>query len=119
MGHVAVSNLAYAHPGGDTLFFDVSFRLPAGRHAGLIGTNGVGKTTLLRIAAGELEPQDGDVAIGGRGLYMPQDVGLGGGTVRQLLVSVAPLRVREAGMAMLRAERELAEGDLDAGVRLG
>src|SRR5919107_302022 len=66
MGHVAVSNLAYAHPGGDTLFFDVSFRLPAGRHAGLIGTNGVGKSTLMRIAAGELQALEGDIALGGR-----------------------------------------------------
>src|SRR5690242_8438375 len=79
MGHVAVSNLAYAHPGGDTLFFDVSFRLAAGKHAGLIGTNGVGKSTLMRIAAGELEALEGDVALGGRALYMPQDVGVGDG----------------------------------------
>src|SRR4051794_41417207 len=105
MGHVAVSNLAYAHPGGDTLFYDVSFRLPAGRHAGLIGTNGVGKTTLLRIAAGELEPQDGDVAIGGRGLYMPPDVGPGGGTGRQPLLSGAPPRGPAARKGVARAQR--------------
>ena len=54
MSHVAVSNLAYAHPGGDLLFDRVSFRVTPGRHAGLIGTNGVGKSTLLRILAGEL-----------------------------------------------------------------
>src|SRR4051812_4549213 len=119
MAHVAVSNLSYAHPGGDTLFFDVSFRLPAGRHAGLIGTNGVGKSTLLRIVAGELRPDEGDVALGGRALYMAQDVGQGGGTVRELLLSVAPARVRDAGRRMLTAERELADGDHDAGVRLG
>src|SRR4051794_15701532 len=92
MGHVAISNLAYAHPGGDTLFYDVSFRLAAGKHAGLIGTNGVGKSTLMRIAAGELEEADGDVALGGRALYMAQDVGAGEGTVRELLLSVAPHR---------------------------
>jgi ATPase subunit of ABC transporter with duplicated ATPase domains len=46
---LAVSNLAYAHPGGDLLFDGVSFRLVPGRHAGLIGTNGVGKSTLMRI----------------------------------------------------------------------
>src|SRR4051794_8877220 len=119
MGHVAVSNLAYAHPGGDTLFYDVSFRLPAGKHAGLIGTNGVGKSTLMRIAAGELEAQEGDVGLGGLALYMPQDVGTGEGTVRELLLSVAPFRVRDAGLAMLTAERELEAGDADAGVRLG
>src|SRR3954447_27082704 len=120
MGHIAVSGLAYAPPGGDVLFHDVSFRLPAGRHAGLIGTNGVGKTTLMRIAAGEFEPLDGDVNIGGTGAaYMAQDVGTRGGTVRELLLAVAPKRVREAGQAMLDAERELAAGDMEAGVRLG
>jgi ATPase subunit of ABC transporter with duplicated ATPase domains len=119
MGHVHVNDLAYAHPGGDTLFFDVSFRLPAGRHAGLIGVNGIGKSTLLRIAAGELEADAGDVALGGRALYMPQDVGTGAGTVRELLLGAAPARVRDAGRAMLAAERGVAAGDADAGVRLG
>jgi ATPase subunit of ABC transporter with duplicated ATPase domains len=113
VSHIAVSNLAYAHPGGDVLFSGVSFRVDGGRHAGLIGANGVGKTTLLRILAGELEPFEGDVAYGGRALYMAQDVGLGGGTVRELLLSVAPARVRDAGRALLAAERS---GD---GVALG
>jgi ATPase subunit of ABC transporter with duplicated ATPase domains len=119
VSHVAVSDLAYAHPGGDLLFDGVSFRVAPGRHAGLIGTNGVGKTTLLRILAGELGPTDGHVAHGGRAGYMPQDVGAGAGTVREVLLSVAPERVREVGTAMLSAERELAGGDDDAGVRLG
>ena len=119
MSHVAVSNLAYAHPGGDLLFDGVSFRLSPGRHAGLIGANGVGKSTLLRILAGELQAADGEVAHGGRAAYMAQDVGAGGGTVRELLLSVASERMRATGLAMLRAERELAAGDDAAGVRLG
>jgi ATPase subunit of ABC transporter with duplicated ATPase domains len=117
--NVAVANLAYAHPGGDLLFECVSFRVAPGRHAGLIGTNGVGKTTLLRILAGELQAAEGHVAHGGRAAYMPQDVGMSDGMVRELLLSVAPERVREVGTAMLRAERELAAGDDDAGARLG
>ncbi|HLI58088.1 MAG TPA: ATP-binding cassette domain-containing protein [Solirubrobacteraceae bacterium] len=60
MSHIAVSGLAYAHPGGDLLFSDVSFRVAPGRHAGLVGTNGVGKSTLLRILAGELEGLEGE-----------------------------------------------------------
>ena len=84
MSHVAVSNLAYAHPGGDLLFDQVSFRLAPGRHAGLIGTNGVGKSTLLRIIAGELPATEGTVAHGDRAAYMAQDVGKGDGTVRPL-----------------------------------
>ena len=91
MSHIAVSGLAYAHPGGELLFSDVSFRLSPGRHAGLIGANGVGKSTLLRILAGELNADDGDAATGGLVGYMPQDVGLGDGdrTVRELLLSLA------------------------------
>ena len=76
MSHIAVSGLAYAHPGGELLFSDVSFRLSPGRHAGLIGANGVGKSTLLRILAGELSADEGDAATGGLVGYMPQDVGL-------------------------------------------
>jgi ATPase subunit of ABC transporter with duplicated ATPase domains len=119
MAHLHVSDLSYAHPGGDTLFYDVSFRLPAGRHAGLVGVNGVGKSTLLRIAAGELGADTGDIALGAPALYMPQDVGTGKGTVRELLLGVAPARVRDAGLAVFAAERELAAGDEAAGVRLG
>ena len=74
MSHIAVSGLAYAHPGGELLFSDVSFRLSPGRHAGLIGANGVGKSTLLRILAGELSADEGDAATGGVVGYMPQNV---------------------------------------------
>ena len=52
MSHVAVTGLAYAHPGGDRLFSDVSFRIAPGQHVGLVGANGVGKSTLLKILAG-------------------------------------------------------------------
>jgi ATPase subunit of ABC transporter with duplicated ATPase domains len=116
---VVVSDLAYAHPGGDVLFEGVSFKLPPGRHAALVGANGAGKSTLMRILAGVLEPLEGSASVGGRALYMPQDVGTGAGTVRELLLAVAPARVGDAGRAVLAAERELAAGDAGAGVRLG
>jgi ATPase subunit of ABC transporter with duplicated ATPase domains len=121
MSHVAVSGLAYAHPGGDLLFSDVSFRVSPGQHAGFVGTNGVGKSTLLKILAGELSPDEGDAAVGGRLGYMAQDVGVGDGdaTVRELLLSLAPPGVRGAGETLLAAERELAAGDPDAGMKLG
>jgi ATPase subunit of ABC transporter with duplicated ATPase domains len=121
MSHIAVSGLAYAHPGGELLFSDVSFRIAPGAHVGLIGANGVGKSTLLRIIAGELEPDDGDAATGGRIGYMAQDVGIGDDerSVRELLLSLAPRAVRAAGEQVLRCEAELAAGDESAGVRLG
>ena len=84
MAHLAVSNLAYAHPGGDLLFTDVSFTAAPGRHIGVVGANGVGKSTMFRVIAGELEAEDGAVSSDGGIAYMPQDGGVrdGGATVR-------------------------------------
>jgi ATPase subunit of ABC transporter with duplicated ATPase domains len=121
VSHVAVSGLAYAHPGGELLFSEVSFRVAPGVHVGLVGANGVGKSTLLRVLAGELEPDDGEAIAGGRVSYMPQDVGVGDDerTVHELLLSLAPRAVRAAGERVLRCEAELARGDDSAGIRLG
>jgi ATPase subunit of ABC transporter with duplicated ATPase domains len=121
VGYVSVASLAYAHPGGELLFADVSFRVSAGQHVGLVGFNGVGKTTLLRILAGELSPDDGEVSVGGRVGYMPQDVGIADDrrTVRELLLSLAPRALRRAGELVLSCEAELAAGDDAAGMKLG
>ena len=121
MGHVVVSHLAYSHPGGDRLFSDVSFRLSPGDHVGLVGANGVGKSTLLRILAGELSPEEGEASLGGVIGYMAQDVGAvdDARTVRRLLLSLAPLALRRAGEAVLEGEAQLAAGDDAAGMRLG
>jgi ATPase subunit of ABC transporter with duplicated ATPase domains len=120
VSHVAVSGLAYAHPGGDLLFEGVSFRLSPGDKAGLVGVNGVGKTTLLRILAGELRAQEGEAACGGRVAYMAQDVGVSGDqTVRELLLAVAEPRLRSVGEQLVAAERALSAGDADAGMAFG
>jgi ATPase subunit of ABC transporter with duplicated ATPase domains len=123
MSHVVVSNLAYAQPGGELLFCEVSFKVSAGQHVGLVGANGVGKSTLLRILAGRLSGEEGDVDIGPFA-YMSQEVGVGadgGRTVRELLLELAPARLRAAGLQMLAAERQLAAGAdaAGAGMRLG
>jgi ATP-binding cassette subfamily F protein uup len=47
--------------GGRTLFRDLSFVLSPGTRLGLLGRNGTGKTTLLRLLAGEQEPDAGRI----------------------------------------------------------
>jgi ATPase subunit of ABC transporter with duplicated ATPase domains len=121
VSHVVASRLAYAHPGGEHLFSDVSFRVSPGEHVGLVGSNGVGKTTLFRVLAGALAADEGEVSVGGILGYMAQDVGAADDvrTVRELLLSLAPLALRLAGERVLRYEDQLAAGNDAAGIQLG
>ncbi len=48
---------------GRTLLERAELALPAGHHAGLVGRNGTGKSTLLKLIAGELQPDTGDVLL--------------------------------------------------------
>jgi ATP-binding cassette subfamily F protein 3 len=49
---------------GKTLFENVSFALEKGDRVGIIGPNGIGKTTLFRILLGQMQPVSGDVKFG-------------------------------------------------------
>ncbi len=60
-----VSNLSTSYA-GRVILRDVSFTVPAGKHVGLVGPNGGGKSTLLRIIAGLERPDEGSVAIASR-----------------------------------------------------
>jgi len=51
---------------GNSVLRQATFDLEEGSCSALIGTNGVGKTTLLRIAAGVLRPASGSVSLRGR-----------------------------------------------------
>ena len=117
---IVVSDLSFGYPGDDDLFYEVSFKVPPGEHWGLVGENGSGKTTLLKVLAGRLEAGTGDVRIGGEVLYLPQDIGFATDqTIREMLLTFAPPRLRAAGERLADAERRLAEGDDEAGMALG
>jgi ABC-2 type transport system ATP-binding protein len=52
----------------------VDLDIASGELAAVVGENGTGKTTLLRILAGDLRPDAGSVAISGKPGYCPQTV---------------------------------------------
>ena len=52
--------------GSKHLFSELNFELKRGEHVALMGDNGTGKTTILKIINGLLEPDTGDVVFGSR-----------------------------------------------------
>ena len=63
---VFCEGLTLRYPDGTTALRDVSLALGAGL-VGLVGANGAGKTSLLRVVSGLLAPSAGRVLVGGRG----------------------------------------------------
>ena len=59
---ITVSNVGLRY-GDRKLFEDVNIKFNPGNCYGLIGANGAGKSTFLKILSGEIEPQSGTVAI--------------------------------------------------------
>src|ERR1039458_4407452 len=59
--------VGFSH-GARNILDNLSFSVKQGETVALIGPNGVGKTTLLRLAAGLLRPSAGEIAVQGRDL---------------------------------------------------
>lgn len=73
---VKVEKLGFGYPGADhPVLRDASFTIEAGERVAVIGANGVGKTTLMRLLAGELAPDAGQISWSENAEpgYMPQD----------------------------------------------
>ncbi|WP_028305482.1 MULTISPECIES: ABC-F family ATP-binding cassette domain-containing protein [Desulfitobacterium] len=59
---ISVNNVSLRY-GGRKLFEDVTLKFTPGNCYGVIGANGAGKSTFLKILSGEIEPNSGDVTI--------------------------------------------------------
>ena len=115
---ITLSHLTWSTPEGRPLFSDCNLTFGAER-AGLVGRNGVGKTTLLKLIAGALQPQAGTVTVSGTIGLLRQSLSAAAGE------SVADLFGVRAALALLqRAERgdataeDLADADWTLEARL-
>ena len=101
--------------GSRQLFENVSLQLSSGRRIALVGSNGVGKTTLIEILLGIQDPDSGsvhrpsDLSIG----YLPQDLEeeLVGSALEVTLQGASHIISLEQRLVELREELSLGEGE--------
>lgn len=77
MPAITISNLSWTLPDGRALFSDLDLSFGAER-TGLVGRNGVGKSTLLHLISGDLTPQTGAISAPGRVVALRQSVQVAG-----------------------------------------
>lgn len=67
-----LQGIKYLHPGRDLLFADINLTINKQEKIALVGNNGVGKSTLLKIMTGSLPVAEGWVKADARPYYIPQ-----------------------------------------------
>lgn len=118
---VVLADVSFAWPDGVPVLDNLTAAFGNGR-TGLLGSNGTGKTTLLRLIAGELTPTAGTIAVSGQIGYLPQHLVLHtSATVADLLCvreKRDALRAIESGDAHPRHFDALGDAwDIDARAR--
>ncbi len=103
---IHLSDLAHATPDGRQLFAGLGLTFSPAR-TGLVGRNGVGKTTLLSLISGELRPRSGRVSVNGRLAALRQTLRVDPDETVADLFGVA-----DALAVLRRAERGEADDEL-------
>jgi len=96
LSRIDLNNVSFKYPGRDKdVINNVSLSIPEGSFAGFVGSSGAGKTTLVDLMLGVLEPKSGQVTISGYApkdaikkfpgaiSYIPQDVVVVNGSIRK------------------------------------
>ncbi|WP_203928822.1 ABC-F family ATP-binding cassette domain-containing protein [Virgisporangium ochraceum] len=116
---IVFTGLSFAWPAGQTVLDSLTGSIGTGR-TGLIGANGTGKSTLLRLIAGDLTPTAGTVRVDGDVGYLRQDLTLSAQLRVDEVLGVAEahraLRALESGVtdeATIAAIGSFADADWD------
>jgi ATP-binding cassette, subfamily F, member 3 len=113
-----ILNIKKAYGGQDVLK-DVSFEVGDREKVALVGANGAGKTSLLKIVAGVLQPDEGSVRRQGEAAnelaYLPQDAGVRSGRSLwdEMLSSFPELQQAQAELTALESDIGQAATDAD------
>lgn len=116
---ISLSGLSCIKPDGKPLFTTIDFNF-TGERIGLVGRNGVGKTTLLHVIAGDVFPHAGHVNVSGTIALMRQDeIIRPDATLADLFGLREELALIERAAEGEASVEELAEVDWTAGARMG
>ena len=113
MIEISVSNVKKAFEVGKNILDGLTFQIESGERVGLLGRNGAGKSTLFKLLTGELEADEGDIAIAKNrrlGLISQIPVYPAGYTVEDVL-QTAFARLKKLGEEMERLAGAMAGGD--------
>jgi ATPase subunit of ABC transporter with duplicated ATPase domains len=108
---ITVSNLSWSTPDGRPLFSNLDLSFGAER-TGLVGRNGVGKSMLVKLISGELQPRTGTISFGGRLGVLGQSVQVAEDeTVAEVFGAAGALAVIRRAEAGEATADELASAD--------
>lgn len=108
---ITLSNLSWSSPDGRQLFSNININFGPER-VGLIGRNGVGKTTLVRLIAGELSPSTGSVSVSGSLHVLRQSLAVSSDeNIADLFDARDALSVLDRAQSGTATVEELAEAD--------
>lgn len=82
---IILSGVSFHYANQQPLFESVNLSVATGRKVSVIGNNGTGKSTLLKLIAGELTPSSGSIRCASTPYYIPQQIGITGISVSQAL----------------------------------
>jgi ATPase subunit of ABC transporter with duplicated ATPase domains len=113
VGYIDVQSIRHQLSDGRVLIDEASFRIGDGAKAALVGANGAGKTTMLRLIAGDLTPQTGAVARSGGLGVMRQFIGSvrDATTVQDFLIGLSAPAIIKAWADLQAAELAMMEVD--------